>query len=362
MQDSVAAFVALATVLAAALLSTAVIIVSGPWFARYAMAKPNARSSHKEPTPLGGGIAVVAATLVVSGGVLFFPGKLGHPLPLVVIFGAVILMAGIGVMADRRPIAPAPRLVLQTFAVAAVLATLPPELRVLPVLPWWCERILLLIGTLWFVNLVNFMDGLDWMTVVEVVPITAALGTVGVLGYLPWQHLVISLSLCGALIGFAFFNRPVAKLFLGDVGSLPIGLLLGWLLLILAGNGGRNAAILLPLYYLADSTITLIRRALNREPVWQAHRSHFYQRATDRGFSVLGVVARVFLVNVILAALALTTMLLPWGITDIAALSVGAALVAGVLIAFAERDASSRVGPSKSGGERPTSDQKKRPS
>ncbi len=237
-------------------------------------------------------------------------------------------------MADKRPIAPAPRLVLQTFAVAAVLATLPPELRLLPVLPWWGERILLLIGTLWFVNLVNFMDGLDWMTVVEVVPITATIAVIGFFGKLPPAAIVISLALCGATIGFAFFNRPIAKLFLGDVGSLPIGLLLGWLLLVLAGSAGGAAAILLPLYYLADSTITLLRRAFNREPVWQAHRSHFYQRATDRGFSVIEIVSRVFIVNVALAALALATIALPSRTTDIAALSAGAALVAWILVVF----------------------------
>jgi len=247
----------------------------------------------------------------------------------------VLLIAAVGVMADKHPIAPAPRLVLQTFAVAAVLATLPPELQLLPVLPWWGERILLLIGTLWFVNLVNFMDGLDWMTVVEVIPITAALAALGLLGYLPLENTVISLTLCGAMIGFAFFNRPVAKLFLGDVGSLPIGLLLGWLLLMLAGSGGRVAALLLPLYYLADSTITLLRRAVQNEPVWQAHRSHLYQRATDRGFHVIQVVARVFAINVALAALALVTILLPSRTTDIVAVGTGTALVGWLMLLFA---------------------------
>src|SRR4029077_13573635 len=116
----------------------------------------------------------------------------------------------VGVIADKRPIAAAPRLVIQSFAVVAVLATLPPEIRLAPVLPWWSERTLLLIGLLWFVNLVNFMDGLDWMTVVEVFPITAALAAIGFLGILPWQDVFISLALCGATIGFAFFNRPVA--------------------------------------------------------------------------------------------------------------------------------------------------------
>jgi UDP-N-acetylmuramyl pentapeptide phosphotransferase/UDP-N-acetylglucosamine-1-phosphate transferase len=225
--------------------------------------------------------------------------------------------------------------VLQTFAVAAVLATLPPELRILPILPWWGERLFLLVGLLWFVNLVNFMDGIDWLTVTEVVPIAATIGVFGLFGILPPAAIVVSLALCGATIGFAFFNRPVAMLFLGDVGSLPIGLLLGWLLLVLAGNGARAAAILLPLYYLADSTITLIRRAVNREPVWQAHRSHFYQRATDRGFTVLEIVARVFVVNLALATLAVATIVLPSRTTDIAALIIGAALVAWLLMAFA---------------------------
>jgi UDP-N-acetylmuramyl pentapeptide phosphotransferase/UDP-N-acetylglucosamine-1-phosphate transferase len=335
MQDSFTAFAGLAILLAAAVFSAALIVALGPWLARYAVAKPNARSSHKTPTPQGGGIAVIAATLVVSGGVLFGFGEVNdNPWPLVVIFAAMLLIAGVGVMADTRPIAPAPRLLLQTFAVAAVLATLPPEVRLLPILPWWAERILLLVGTLWFVNLVNFMDGLDWMTVVEVVPITAALAAMGLLGYLHWRDTVISLALCGATIGFGFFNRPVAKLFLGDVGSLPIGLLLGWLLLALAGSGGRVAAALLPLYYLADSTITLLRRAINREPVWLAHRSHYYQRATDRGFRVIQVVARVLVVNLMLAALAVATIILPSRTTDIAALSAGAALVGWLIFVF----------------------------
>jgi UDP-N-acetylmuramyl pentapeptide phosphotransferase/UDP-N-acetylglucosamine-1-phosphate transferase len=136
------------------------------------------------------------------------------------------------------------------------------------------------------------------------------------------------------MIGFGVFNRPVARIFLGDVGSLPIGLVLGWLLVLLAGHGGRIAAILLPLYYLADSTITLIRRVLRGEKVWQVHRSHFYQRATDNGFTVLEIVSRIFFVNILLAALALATVLEKSRELDVAALIGGAALVAWLLIAF----------------------------
>src|SRR5581483_11468736 len=95
----------------------------------------------------------------------------------------------------------------------------------------WLERCLLLIGGLWFVNLVNFMDGIDWITVAEAVPLTVTLAIVGFAGGLPPYATALSLALAGATAGFACFNRPVARIFLGDVGSLPIGLMLGILLL-----------------------------------------------------------------------------------------------------------------------------------
>ena len=163
----------------------------------------------------------------------------------------------------------------------------------------------MLLAGLWFVNLVNFMDGLDLMTVAEIVPVTGALVLLGWLGELPAPATVAAAALFGAMLGFAPFNRPVAKIFLGDVGSLPIGLLVGWCLLQLAWHQHVAAALLLPLYYLADATVTLLRRMARREPFWAAHRTHFYQRATDNGFPVSRVVSEVFALNLVLAALAI---------------------------------------------------------
>jgi UDP-N-acetylmuramyl pentapeptide phosphotransferase/UDP-N-acetylglucosamine-1-phosphate transferase len=325
-----------ATASCSAIVCAILIVVLRPWLQRYTLAEPNARSSHKIPTPQGGGIAVVAATIAVSYGVLlFFAAGAANTIALAILLAAIILIAGVGVAADIRAIDIAPRLLLQALAVTAAIYALPEGLRVLPILPRWVECIALVIGGLWFVNLVNFMDGLDLMTVAEVVPITAALAIIGFLGLLPPSTLVASLALCGAMIGFAFFNRPVAKLFLGDVGSLPIGLIVGWLLVLLAGGGGHAAALLLPLYYLADSTITLIRRAFNGERIWQAHRSHFYQRATNGGFSVTEVVARVFVVNLALCALAVTSVIYRSRLIDAVVLLAGVALVAVLLISFA---------------------------
>jgi UDP-N-acetylmuramyl pentapeptide phosphotransferase/UDP-N-acetylglucosamine-1-phosphate transferase len=324
-----------AFVLAAAI-AVAIIIAIRPWLQRIALAKPNARSSHTVPTPQGGGIAVIAATVIAAAGALSLsaPGAFA-PASLLPLLVAVIVIAAVGAADDIRPIGVAPRFFLQAFSVALVIFALPHELRVAPFMPVLIERLLLTVGGLWFVNLVNFMDGLDLMTAAEVVPITAALAIFGAFGFLPATQTVISLALCGAMLGFAYFNRPVARLFLGDVGSLPIGLLLGWLLVQLAGRGALAAAILLPLYYLADSTITLARRLFAGEKVWQAHRSHFYQRATDRGFTVSQVVAHVFAVNVALAALAFFTRAAPSLLNSAAALVCGAALVGWLSLAFA---------------------------
>jgi len=111
--------------------------------------------------------------------------------------------------------------------------------------------------------------------------------------------------------------------------------LLGWLLVVLAGAGHFAAALLLPLYYLADATITLLRRLANGEPIWQAHRSHFYQRAMDGGFSIYQVVGRVFLLNIALIGLAATTLLTTSYLLHAAALIAGGVLVALLLYRFA---------------------------
>lgn len=320
----------------AAVTSGVLIALLYPLLKRYALAKPNARSSHRTPTPQGGGIAVIAA-MVAGIGVAFGLRSFGLALysPLPIIIAAAVVMACIGAIDDIRPLPAAPRLLLQAIIVAGVIYTLPDHLRIIPQLPWYLERLLLVLGGLWFVNLVNFMDGIDWMTVAEVMPLTASLVVLGIAGALPSYGTVVALALGGAVLGFAYFNRPVAKVFLGDVGSLPIGLLLGWLLLLLAAGGHLVAAIVMPLYYLADATVTLIWRLLRGEPFWKAHRTHFYQLATDRGFTVIDIVARVFLVNVCICALAVMTVIIAGKVSEIIALLASAGLVAGLLFRFA---------------------------
>jgi UDP-N-acetylmuramyl pentapeptide phosphotransferase/UDP-N-acetylglucosamine-1-phosphate transferase len=326
----------LLALLIAAAASAGLIVLLRPVLARYALARPNARSSHTIPTPQGGGIAVVAAMFlgILAGAALAgdAPNTLLASWPLAT---AVVLLAATGACDDILHMTIAPRFVLQLVAVGLVLAALPDDARIAPFLPWWVERAALLVAGVYVVNLVNFMDGIDWMTVAEVVPVTTGLCVLSVYGALPLNETIIAAALLGAVAGFAPFNRPVAKLFLGDVGSLPIGLLLFWLLLQVAARGHVAAALLLLLYYLADTTVTLARRCAKGENVLQAHRTHFYQRATDLGFSVGDVVAHVFVVNLSLAALAIASASSSsaWG--GVVALALGVAIVAGLLVRFA---------------------------
>jgi UDP-N-acetylmuramyl pentapeptide phosphotransferase/UDP-N-acetylglucosamine-1-phosphate transferase len=317
-------------------LSHGLIRLLWPVLKRYALARPNARSSHRTPTPQGGGIAVIGAILIVVSAAYVLGGAwpAGEP----IIWGAVAVatlgLAAVGAVDDLREVSPLPRLILHFATVALVIFSMPAEFRIVPWVPWGLERVALLLAGVWFVNLVNFMDGIDWITVAEVVPITGGLVLLGALGALPPSGTVAASALAGAMIGFAPFNRPVARLFLGDVGSVPVGLLLAWLLFLLASGGHLAAALLLPLYYLADTAITLLIRLWAGHKVWQAHRCHFYQRATARGVATLSIVRQVLMVNLLLVALAAATVIYPSIVVESVALAVGCVLIAALLLHF----------------------------
>lgn len=322
-----------AAVIVSMLLTLGLIVILRPILVRYALARPNDRSSHKIPTPQGGGIAVIASTVGVPCLVAALCGiDIGGY--VLAIFGIVLAMAALGGIDDIRPINVLPRLIFQAaVSIIAVLAV-PGRPHMASWMPVEAELFLFVIGTIWFINLVNFMDGIDLMTVAEFVPVTLGIVILGTIGGIPFDVIVVALSLCGAMIGFAFFNRPIARVFLGDVGSLPAGLLMAWMLMILAGREMVAAAILLPLYYLADASITLLVRLLKRKRIWEAHRTHFYQRAMDSGASVRDIVLRVFAVNWALVALAVWTVIVPGVASSLLALAVGAALVAWLLAQF----------------------------
>src|ERR1700682_6322709 len=134
---------------AAALICAGLIVVLRPLLQRYALSRPNARSSHVTPTPQGGGIAVMAATGIAAA----LPGLLGVPEPgnaIPIVLTAAFCLAAVGMIDDLRPIPVFPRLALQMAAVVFLLGMLPSQIRVFQTIPIWLERPLLVLGLLWF--------------------------------------------------------------------------------------------------------------------------------------------------------------------------------------------------------------------
>jgi UDP-N-acetylmuramyl pentapeptide phosphotransferase/UDP-N-acetylglucosamine-1-phosphate transferase len=183
-------------------------------------------------------------------------------------------------------------------------------------LPTYLDKVFTALLWLWFINLYNFMDGIDGITGIETLCIGVGLAALSL--FIPDYAVefgYIGLMLAASVLGFLVWNWHPAKIFLGDSGSVSLGYLLGWLLIELAMAGYWQAALIIPGYYLFDSSFTLARRILRREKFWQAHSQHFYQKAVRRGISPRTVVSLLFITNVILIALAWATahnLLLWW--------------------------------------------------
>jgi UDP-N-acetylmuramyl pentapeptide phosphotransferase/UDP-N-acetylglucosamine-1-phosphate transferase len=301
-----------------------------PFLRARALDRPNARSSHSVPTPRGGGIGILVAALP---GWALVPACGGISRQGLVVALAGGLLALVSWLDDRRSLPAGARFLTQGAVVAAGLSTLPhDQLLFAGGLPFLADRIVLALAWMWFVNLFNFMDGIDGLAGGEAVAVCAGVILLAGLGMaetrLAWQAAV----LLGGALGFLAWNRPPAKVFMGDVGSAGIGYLLGWLLLKLWLGGFWASALILPLYFLADATVTLARRLLARQRVWEAHRDHFYQRAVRGGLSHRAVALRVAGLNLILIGIAVAGTAYPWP-----SFAAGLVLTAGMLTVFGGR-------------------------
>jgi UDP-N-acetylmuramyl pentapeptide phosphotransferase/UDP-N-acetylglucosamine-1-phosphate transferase len=284
--------------------------------------RPNERSSHRVATPHGGGIAVIGSILlawVVLAQTETAPSG---------VFGITLgagLLAAVSWLDDLRDLSPVGRLLVQAAAVAIGILVLPG-----PQDPFRLAVIGLV--WVWWINLFNFMDGIDGLAGSEAAAIGAGLLLFASVGSGSDPALrSLAAAVTGAAIGFLVWNWSPARIFLGDVGSVPLGYVLGFLLLDLAVRGHWTTALVLPLYFFADATITLVRRLLRGERVWQAHREHFYQQAVRRGLGHAAVVMRVIAADLVLIGCGWAAET-GWTVTALAA---SAATVAILLTALA---------------------------
>ncbi len=249
---------------------------------------PTARSSHGLPTPTGGGL--IFASMLVGGMAALALLATPDRSVLSVLVAATLSLGLVGWFDDHKNLTPWLRLAAQMVVAVAVIAVLGPLQTVrIAGIEWSIGHFawpLTLVWLVWFTNLYNFMDGIDGLAGIH------AVISGGVMALWFGYHGDISLVLVCLLmvvsvLGFLVWNWPPAHLFMGDVGSLSLGILLASLAVIGINRYGFSWSAFLVLHgvFLADATITLLRRLFSGERVTQAHRSHFYQRAIQSGLT-----------------------------------------------------------------------------
>lgn len=262
-------------------------------FGRFALDHPNERSLHAHPVPRTGGIAVLVGTstaLAFGGTTLWLP-----------LFVAVVL-AVVSFADDLTGMPVSARLLAHVVAAAVLVWYL-----LAPIALW--QAALLVIGIAWLTNLYNFMDGSDGlaggMTLFGFGAYAAAALHAG--------HAALAtvcLCIAAASAAFLLFNFHPARIFLGDVGSIPLGFLAGALGIV----GWRDeawpfwfpVAVFAP--FIADATLTLARRLVRGERVWQAHRDHYYQRMVRGRFGHRGTACVAYALMVGCAGVALAAL------------------------------------------------------
>ncbi|MHB1111562.1 MAG: MraY family glycosyltransferase [Devosia sp.] len=247
---------------------------------------PNARSSHSVPTPSGGGVGIV-----IGGAIGTSLAAFQAPLPILLVLAASLVIAAIGFYDDRTPIPAGYRLGAHfvLFAVAIIgvvpLSPLADELG-LP-LPWPLLLGLLVLAGVYWINLFNFMDGIDGLAASQAVfmPLAAvALALAAAPGLVGHPGLWWLIALAAASLGFLCLNWPPARIFMGDAGSTYLGFIIAILALLTISWGWLTPWqwAILGAPFVTDATVTLLRRALQREKIVEAHRRHAYQALARR--------------------------------------------------------------------------------
>lgn len=254
-------------------------------FRRYALKKelmdhPNHRSSHREPTPRGGGIVFVMVSLAAF---LWACEFRVIPSNIFKIFALpAFMIAVLGYCDDVKGLSAKLRLAIQVAAAVIFLYSIQ-----LSGIGFGTIQLLMIIGAVvWSTNLYNFMDGTDGLAAIE------ALTVYGIGGLLLWHYGAHSLALLAGIIvaavgGFLVWNWPKARIFMGDSGSLFLGFLI--IPIALVGNIEYGLSclvwVMLYLFFFMDATLTLLRRLIHREKWYEAHRLHAYQRLHQAGYS-----------------------------------------------------------------------------
>lgn len=311
-------------VIAALLVSLAAPLVFAPLLQRIgATDVPNARSSHTRPAIRGMGLAPLAGIVAGFAILLFTDDNRSDPVRLVVILGITVGAAWLGLTEDMRGVPVAVRagtqLLIGIVGAGLVVA--------LAGWPWWLIP-LYAIAIAAYVNVANFMDGINGISGLHGTIVGTAYGIAGAIIDIPWL-VGAGLILAVAFVAFLPWNLLSGGMFLGDVGSYLLGGGIAIIAVTAVAYGVPVLAVLGPLViYLADVGITLVRRIASGDRWLEAHRSHFYQRLTDSGLSHAQAASLASIATVLCAALGVLTIVEVDLVTVCAIAGIGIVIVA----------------------------------
>ena len=262
--------------------------------------RPVARSTHKNAKLKGAGWAVIPVCLVLITSLMM---AYQLPFSFYLLPASALLLMLISWQDDLCHMCPGKRFLVQAVVVGLAILALPYQGYIFQgFLPIWLDRAIAFFALLWFTHLYNFMDGIDGLTAMQSIFLGAAIAFILMLTQ-PMIDTIwpaYGMIIAGASAAFLVWNWYPARIFIGDVGAVPLGLLLGWYLLFLACQGQIWPACMLPLYYCFDATITLVRRLKQGHKPWEAHRFFFFQAPIPHKYSQEKVVLFVLLQNVFL--------------------------------------------------------------
>lgn len=298
---------------------------------------PNHRSSHKIPTPSGGGVGFILLLLAVAATLcIFVPGERSLGLALL---GGGAVTGFVGWLDDRRGLSARLRFVAHLCASCWAVGwlggitqfTLGETVVSLGMIGFG----LTVFGFVWSINLFNFMDGIDGLAGAQAVIVGSAGGLLFLLAGDPTMALV-SFSLAASVAGFLIWNWQPAKIFMGDCGSGFLGFMLAVMALAGAHRGSTPLSIWLILMgvFLVDATATLLRRMINGEKWYEAHKTHAFQHAVGFGWSHRRVTIGFFLINLALVIASVWAWAAPSFAMAILILSTGMLLAAWGTISY----------------------------
>lgn len=258
---------------------------SSPVSRLYLLDHPNERSLHTHPTPRTGGVAMLVGLGVALPVWLIIVDVMG---PILWLLSGTGLVAMLSFLDDRNGVSVGVRflghIVGASFVVLGAGLMLP-SFSQHTLWPLWVGVGLSVLFLVWMINLYNFMDGMDGLAAGMAVIGFSAFAVMGALAN-NLSFLVINLTIVGAAGGFLVFNFPPARIFMGDTGSATLGILAGTLCLWGAQEAVFSfwAGLLVFSPFIVDATVTLVRRILQRERIWVAHKTHYYQRLVLLGW------------------------------------------------------------------------------